>query len=138
MSFGSFSDENDVLSEMNMTPLVDVMLVLLIIFMLTMPVVQHVVKLDLPTASNQIHDLKPEHINLFLYAKNRITWDDQPITQTDLEKRLISEASKQPQPEIHLYADGKVLYEHVAQVMALVQKSGLKRMGFVTQPSKEK
>ena len=136
MSFNTFSEDNEVLSEINMTPLVDVMLVLLIVFMLTLPVVQHVVKLNLPTASNQVHDLKPAHVNLYLYSDNQLKWDDQPISQADLVKRLASAASKQPQPEIHLYADGKVPYERVAQLMAAVQKSGLTRMGFVTKPTK--
>jgi biopolymer transport protein ExbD len=135
MSMGTFSEEGDVLSEINMTPLVDVMLVLLIIFMLTVPAMQHVVKLDLPRASNQVHDAKPSHVNLFLYVNNRLTWDDQPISKSELLPRLAREASRQPQPEIHLYADGKVPYEQVAQLMAIAQKSGLKRMGFVSKPT---
>lgn len=134
MSFGTFSEENEILSEINMTPLVDVMLVLLIIFMLTVPAVQHVIKLDLPKASNQVHDVKPAHVSLYLYANNKLTWDEHPISQADLLTRLAAAAKQQPQPEVHLYADGKVLYEHVAQVMASAQKSGLKRIGFVSKP----
>jgi biopolymer transport protein ExbD len=136
MSFGSFAaEENEVMSEINMTPLVDVMLVLLIIFMLTVPAMQHVVKLDLPKASNQLHDLKPTHVSLYLYANKTLTWDEQPISKTDLLTRLTTAAGQQPQPEIHLYADGKVMYEEVAQVMAMAQKSGLQRIGFVSKPS---
>jgi biopolymer transport protein ExbD len=135
MSMGSFAEEGEVLSEINMTPLVDVMLVLLIIFMLTVPTMQHVIKLDLPKASNQVQDLKPSHVNLFLYVNNRLTWDEQPISKADLLPKLMIEASRQPQPEIHLYADGKVPYEQVAQLMAIAQKSGLKRIGFVSKPT---
>jgi biopolymer transport protein ExbD len=136
MSFGSFAaEENEVLSEINMTPLVDVMLVLLIIFMLTVPAMQHVVKLDLPKASNQGHDHKPTHVSLYLYANKTLTWDEQPIAKTDLLTRLTAATAQQPQPEIHLYADGKVMYEEVAQVMALAQKSGLQRIGFVSKPA---
>lgn len=135
MSMGSFVEEGEVLSEINMTPLVDVMLVLLIIFMLTVPTMQHVIKLDLPRASNQVQDLKPSHVNLFLYVNNRLTWDEQPISKADLLPKLMIEASRQPQPEIHLYADGKVPYEQVAQLMAIAQKSGLKRIGFVSKPT---
>lgn len=135
MSMGSFAEEGEVLSEINMTPLVDVMLVLLIIFMLTVPTMQHVIKLDLPKASNQVQDLKPSHVNLFLYVNNRLTWDEKPISKADLLPKLMIEASRQPQPEIHLYADGKVPYEQVAQLMAIAQKSGLKRIGFVSKPT---
>lgn len=137
MSLGSFAEEGEILSEINMTPLVDVMLVLLIIFMLTVPAMQHVVKLDLPRASNQVNDLKPSHVNLFLYVNNRLTWDDQPITKAALLPKLVEVASQQPQPEIHLYADGKVPYEQVAQLMAIAQKSGLKRIGFVSKPTEK-
>jgi len=135
MSLGSFAEEGEVLSEINMTPLVDVMLVLLIIFMLTVPAMQHVVKLDLPQASNRVNDLKPRHVNLFLYVNNRLTWDEQTITKAELLPKLIQEAGRSPQPEIHLYADGKVPYEQVAQLMAIAQKSGLKRIGFVSKPT---
>ena len=136
MSFGASSEDGEILSEINMTPLVDVMLVLLIIFMLTVPAIQNVVKLDLPrTDSNQTHDLKPKHINLFLYVNNRLTWNDQPIAKADLLPRLMKEAGQKPQPEIHLYADGKVPYEQVAQLMAMAQQSGLQRIGFVSQPT---
>jgi len=136
MSFGASAEDGEILSEINMTPLVDVMLVLLIIFMLTVPAIQNVVKLDLPRAdSNQTHDLKPKHINLFLYVNNRLTWNDQPISKADLLPRLMKEAGQKPQPEIHLYADGKVPYEQVAQLMAMAQKSGLQRIGFVSQPT---
>jgi biopolymer transport protein ExbD len=139
MSFEATSEEGEILSEINMTPLVDVMLVLLIIFMLTVPAMQNVVKLDLPrSSSNQVHNTKSQHINLFLYANHRLTWDDQPISQADLLSKLTKEAAQDPQPELHLYADGKVPYEQVAQLMATAQQSGLTRIGFVSQPTKSK
>lgn len=136
MSFGTFSDDEEIMSEINMTPLVDVMLVLLIIFMITVPAIQHSVKVDLPRAANQSHDLKPPHINVSIRADGGLLWDNTAIDMTQLGTRISTAATQQPQPELHLYADRKTPYERVAQVMAAAQSGGLVKIGFVTDPKK--
>lgn len=135
MAFGGgLEDESDVMSEINMTPLVDVMLVLLIIFIITVPVLTHSVKVDLPRADNTPNELKPETINLAVSAEGQIFWNETQVTVEELETRLTTEASKQPQPEIHIRGDKAVAYEHVIKTMAAVQRSGLLKLGFVTEP----
>jgi biopolymer transport protein ExbD len=135
MAFGGGLDEdNEVMSEINMTPLVDVMLVLLIIFIITVPVLTHSVKVDLPRADNKPNELKPETINLAVNADGQIYWNETQVTMQELEARLTTEASKQPQPEIHIRGDKAVAYEHVIKTMAVVQRSGLLKLGFVTEP----
>lgn len=134
MSFGTFSEDDDIMSEINMTPLVDVMLVLLIIFMITVPAIQHSVKLDLPRAANQSHNLKPAHINVSIQANGNILWDHAAIGMAQLSEKIATAASQHPQPELHLYADRKTPYEKVAQVMAAAQSGGLVKIGFVTDP----
>jgi biopolymer transport protein ExbD len=122
------------MTEINMTPLVDVMLVLLVIFMITVPVIQHSVKLDLPRARNQADDVRPPHINLAIQADGSIHWNGIAIQPEQLSQRIASAAAQQPQPELHLYADRKTPYEHVAQVMAAAQSGGLSKIGFITDP----
>lgn len=134
MAFGSGLDDNDeAMSEINMTPLVDVMLVLLIIFIITVPVLTHSVKVDLPQASNTPNEIKPETITLSVTRDAAIHWNDDTITFAELEQRLQQEAAKPRQAEIHLRGDKQVAYEHVIQVMAAVQRAGLEKLGFVTQ-----
>ncbi|AOY00715.1 biopolymer transporter ExbD [Jeongeupia sp. USM3] len=134
MSFGSLDDNDDVMSEINMTPLVDVMLVLLIIFIITVPVINHAVKMDLPRAANQPQQVKPENIALSIDATGARFWQGEQIDEAALEERLKTAAEKKPQPELHLTADRNVRYEVVAQTMAAAQRSGLERIGFVTDP----
>lgn len=134
MSFGSSLDDDEVMSEINMTPLVDVMLVLLIIFMITVPVIQHSVKLDLPRAANQAHDATPPHIKVAMNADGSIDWDGAKVTLSQLPERIAVAAAKQPQPELHLYAERRTPYERVAQVMAAAQSGGLAKIGFITDP----
>ncbi len=134
MAFGSdFEDDKD-MSDINMTPLVDVMLVLLIIFIIAVPVITHSVKVDLPRADNTINDIKPETINLTVTADGKIHWNETDVTETELQSRLAAEATKQPQPEIHIRGDRKVEYEHVMKVMASVQRAGILKLGFVSEP----
>ncbi|MCK5790909.1 MULTISPECIES: ExbD/TolR family protein [unclassified Ketobacter] len=136
MAFGSGLDDNDeAMSEINMTPLVDVMLVLLIIFIITVPVLTHSVKVDLPQASNTPNELKPETIAISVTAEGDIHWNDDVIAFAELESRLAQEAGKAEQAEIHLRGDKDVTYEHVIKVMAAVQRAGLEKLGFVTQPN---
>jgi biopolymer transport protein ExbD len=136
MAMGSLSDGDDELNpEMNTTPLVDVMLVLLIIFMITIPVMNHAVKIDLPHATNKPNDVKPESINLSVDTDSKIYWNAEEISIDVLKARIAEAAAKDPQPEIHLRGARTVQYEKVAQVMAAVQSGGLKKIGFVLDPA---
>ncbi len=136
MAMGSLSDGDDELNpEMNTTPLVDVMLVLLIIFMITIPVMNHAVKIDLPHATNKPNDVKPESINLSVDTDSKIYWNAEEISVDVLKARIAEAAAKDPQPEIHLRGARTVQYEKVAQVMAAVQPGGLKKIGFVLDPA---
>ena len=105
MAFGTQDDTDDVMNEINMTPLVDVMLVLLIIFIITVPVMKHAVNIDLPRATNTPQQVKPETIRLSVNAKGEYYWNEQQVAQADLESRLQAEAAKQPQPELHIRGD---------------------------------
>lgn len=135
MAFGGgLDDDTEVMSEINMTPLVDVMLVLLIIFIITVPVLTHSVKLDLPRADNTPNELKPQTINIAVTADAQIHWNENTISFEELETRLAAEASKEPQAEIHIRGDKTVDYEHVAKTMAAVQRAGILKLGFVTEP----
>jgi biopolymer transport protein ExbD len=135
MAMGSLSDsEDDFNPEINTTPLVDVMLVLLIIFIITVPVMNHSVKLDLPRATSQPNESKPEHINLSIDAAGLTYWNNEAIDAAQLSERIAEAAKKTPQPELHLRAERTTQYEKVAQVMAAAQSGGLGKIGFVTDP----
>lgn len=135
MSFGGgLDDDNEVMSEINMTPLVDVMLVLLIIFIITVPVLTHSVKVDLPRADNTPNEIKPETIALAVTAGGQIHWNQTMVSAEQLDMRLGEAAQQKPQPEIHIRGDRQVNYEHVLKVMAAVQRAGLLKLGFVTEP----
>ena len=130
----SGGDSNEVMSEINMTPLVDVMLVLLIIFIITVPVMKHTVNIDLPRATNQAQNSKPETIHLSVDAAGAYYWNASPLTEADLVLQLQAAAGKQPQPELHIRGDKAVRYERVALAMAAAQRAGLRKIGFVTEP----
>ncbi|RJF98421.1 ExbD/TolR family protein [Noviherbaspirillum saxi] len=134
MSFGSPDKDDDVMSEINMTPLVDVMLVLLIIFIITVPVINHAVKLDLPRAVSQPNDVKPAHINVSIDAGGVINWNGTTVDEQALKGNIAAAAAQSPQPELHLRADRKTPYENVARLMAAAQAGGLAKIGFVTEP----
>ncbi len=135
MAFGGGLDDNEgVMSEINMTPLVDVMLVLLIIFILAVPVLTHSVKLDLPRATNTPDEIKPETITLAVAADGQLFWNNDPIPEADLEPRLRVEAEREPQPEIHIRGDRTVEYEYVIRTMSAVQRAGILKLGFITEP----
>lgn len=134
MAFGTQDDTDEVMNEINMTPLVDVMLVLLIIFIVTVPVMKHSVNVDLPQASSQPQDAKPETIRLSVDAQGQYWWNDARVEDKDLERMLQAEAGRQPQPELHIRGDRAVRYERVAQAMAAAQQSGLRKIGFITEP----
>lgn len=138
MAMGSLSDsEDDFNPEINTTPLVDVMLVLLIIFIITIPVMNHGVKIDLPRASTQPNDIKPDNINLAIDAEGKLFWNTEVVDLAQLQTRIDEAAKKSPQPELHLRAERTTQYEKVAQVMAAAQAGGLEKIGFVTDPEKK-
>jgi len=134
MAFGTQDDTDEVMNEINMTPLVDVMLVLLIIFIITVPVMKHAVNIDLPRATNQPQDTKPETIRLSVDAAGDYHWNETKIADSDLAPMLKAEGVKQPQPELHIRGDKAVRYERIAQAMAAAQQAGLHKIGFVTEP----
>ena len=134
MAFGTQDDPDEVMNEINMTPLVDVMLVLLIIFIITVPVMKHAVNVDLPSAANQPELIKPETVRLSVAADGSYFWNGEPVDDSALESSLQAEAKKDPQPELHINGDKAVRYERVAQVMAAAQRLGVRKIGFVTDP----
>jgi len=139
MAMGSLSDSDDDFNpEINTTPLVDVMLVLLIIFIITIPVMNNKIPIDLPRAASQPDQNKPENINLAIDAMGTVFWNDTAITMPELDLRIAAAALQTPQPELHLRAERTTQYEKVAQVMAAAQAGGLSKIGFVTDPQAQK
>ena len=135
MAMGSLSGQDDDFNpEINTTPLVDVMLVLLVIFIMTIPVLNHSVKIDLPRASRQPDASKPDSINLSIDAAGQAFWNSEAIDAQQLQVRIATAAQAQPQPELHLRAERTTQYEKVAQVMAAAQAGGLTKIGFMTEP----
>ena len=134
MAFGTQDDSDDVMNEINMTPLVDVMLVLLIIFIITVPVMKHAVNIDLPSASNTALKSKPETLRLSVDAAGAYFINEAPIADEALVPRFRDAAAQDPQPELHIRGDKSVRYERVAQAMAAAQQSGLRKIGFITEP----
>ncbi|TCO82031.1 outer membrane transport energization protein ExbD [Plasticicumulans lactativorans] len=137
MAFGSFGQAGAFTrpnAEINTTPLVDVMLVLLVIFIITAPLFTHAVKLDLPRASARPDPLPPSAVNLSIDAAGALYWDNAPLPDAELPGRLTAAAAATPAPELHLRADRDTRYERVAEVMAAAQRSGLGRIGFITEP----
>src|SRR5687768_13579224 len=122
MAFGGgLDDDTEVMNEINMTPLVDVMLVLLIIFIITVPVLTHSVKVDLPRADNTPNELKPETVNLAVNADGNIYWNETQVTMEELDLRVATEINKRSQSEVNIRGDRTVDYEHVIKTMAAVQ-----------------
>jgi len=140
MAFGmqdpSFEDDTPVMNEINMTPLVDVMLVLLIVFMITIPVMKHAVQVQLPSATSQPQQTKPETIQLSVDAQGAYYLNQTRLGDGELATLLALEAAKEPQPELHIRGDKAVRYEFVAQAMAAAQQAGLHKIGFITEPKK--
>lgn len=122
------------MAAMNVVPLVDVMLVLLVIFIVTAPILTHAVKIDLPKASSAVNITQPEHIEFGIREDGSLFWNGEAVTLDQLPQRFAIEAAKQPQPELHIRADRLVAYEKVAKVMAAAAKAGLTRIGFVSEP----
>ncbi|MEO5658169.1 MAG: biopolymer transporter ExbD [Polaromonas sp.] len=134
MAFGTQDDTDEVMNEINMTPLVDVMLVLLIIFIITVPVMKHAVNIELPRASSEQQVVKPETLRLSVDAEGNYYVNDTKIADEELAPRLHAAANQSPQPDLHIRGDKAVRYERVAQAMAAAQQAGLHKIGFVTEP----
>jgi biopolymer transport protein ExbD len=137
MAFGSMNggSSQTPMTEINVVPLVDVMLVLLVIFIITAPLLTHSVKVDLPKASSSPNITKPEHIEFGLRDDASLYWNGEAVTMDQLAPRFIATVQQDPNVELHIRADKHVHYEHVAKVMSIAAKSGLVRIGFVTDPS---
>ena len=136
MAFGTMEEIDDVMNEINMTPLVDVMLVLLIIFIITVPVMKHAVNIDLPRATNFVRNTRPETIRLSVNANGAYFWNEQKIEAAELPALLKSGAAKSPQPDLHIRGDKAVRYERVAEAVAEAQKAGIRKIGFITEPKR--
>jgi len=129
------SGEDQMNSSINTTPLVDVMLVLLIIFLITIPVVTQTIKLDLPKERNLPTQTKPENIVLAVNRDGEVHWGLQRLADAEeLVARLKTEAVKDPQPEVHIRGDMEVRYESVGRVIVACQRAGILKVGFITEP----
>jgi len=135
MAIGTQQDSDEMMSEINMIPFIDVMLVLLIIFIITVPVIKHAVNIELPQASMEKVQDKPENIRLSVDADGVYFWNDQRVDDADFAIRLTAAAAQEPQPELHIRGDKAVRYERVAQAMATAQRSGVRKIGFITEPA---
>ena len=134
-SFKTGDDEDELVASINTTPLVDVMLVLLIIFLITIPVVTRAVPVELPKEVNQPRLTKPENINLSVDKDGGVYWNEQRIgNNEELVDRLKQVAVLQPQPEVQIRGDGAAAYEHVGRVVVASQRAGILKLGFITQP----
>jgi len=136
VAFASFDARNASapMSEINMVPLIDVMLVLLVIFIITAPLLTQAVKLELPKANSQVNDLRSEKIDFAIDATGTLYWNGEAVTRAEATTRFAGEGRKTPQPEVHLRADQAVAYRFVAQTLADAAKAGLTKVGFVSDP----
>jgi biopolymer transport protein ExbD len=130
------SGENEApMSEINTTPLVDVMLVLLIVFMITVPVITHTVPVELPKVSNVVTETKPENVVLAVNKEGQVFWNQALVPDANaLLERLKTVAVISPQPEVHVRADQLTRYEHVGRVILTAQRAGIQKVGFITEP----
>lgn len=138
MAFGSFErkSSSQPMAEINMVPLIDVVLVLLVIFIVTAPLLTNVVKLDLPRATAKADLQKPEKIEFAIDAQGGLFWNGERLTREDAIARFSEAGQKRPQPEIYLRADQTVPYRYVAQTLADASKGGLSKVAFVSEPER--
>ncbi|MBS0376981.1 MAG: biopolymer transporter ExbD [Proteobacteria bacterium] len=135
MSVGSSSGDQSAIASINTTPLVDVMLVLLIIFLITIPVINKTVKVDLPKAVNIPTQTKPENITIAVDRDGNTYWNDKKLaSRDDLLAQVKAAAVQKPQPEIHIRGDKEARYEAVGRVMYAIQRGGVQKVGFLTEP----
>lgn len=133
-NMGAASEEERTMSEINTTPLVDVMLVLLIVFMITIPVAIQTVPLELPNVENIATETKPENVNISVNREGQVFWDGALVSSEQLAQRLESAARQTPQPEVHVRADQQTRYEYVGRVIVNAQRKGIMKVGFITEP----
>jgi biopolymer transport protein ExbD len=138
MAFGSFDRKtsSQPMAEINMVPLIDVVLVLLVIFIVTAPLLTNVVKLDLPKATSAADIQKPEKIEFAIDANGGLFWKGERIAREDAITRFAEEGRKRPQPEVYLRADQNVPYRYVAETLADASKGGLSKVAFVSEPAR--
>jgi biopolymer transport protein ExbD len=136
MAFASFDQQRShtPVAEINMVPLIDVMLVLLVIFIVTAPLLTNAVKLDLPKASSQVNQPKPDRVEFAIDATGVRYWNGEPVSREESLRRFMQEGQRQPQPELQLRADQSVAYRAVAETLADAAKAGLTHIGFVSEP----
>ncbi|MGZ8144941.1 MAG: ExbD/TolR family protein [Methylosarcina sp.] len=136
MAFGGFEQNKNShpVVEINMVPLIDVMLVLLIIFMITAPLMTHAVRIDLPKADSVAQTQEIEHIALAIDAGGQLYWNDKVVTRDELSLNLKQIAGQTPTPELHVRADRSVAYRVVAEALADAAKAGVNRIGFISEP----
>ena len=136
MAFASFDRKtpSGPMADINMVPLIDVMLVLLVIFIVTAPLLTHAVKLDLPRASSAVNELKPDKIEFAIDAAGTRYWNGEVISREAAAERFAEQGKHTPQPEVHLRADQSVAYRLVAETLADASKAGLHKVGFVSEP----
>lgn len=139
MAFGGFSKGGDSapMAEINMIPLIDVMLVLLVIFIITAPLLTHAVKIDLPKASSTPNLTRPDNIQLGIKASGEVYWNGELVDNNALMSRMAAAAKLNPQPEVYLRADRTTEYQKVAEVMAAAARAGLVKIGFITEPDQK-
>ena len=139
MAFGGFNKQANSapMAEINMIPLIDVMLVLLVIFIVTAPLLTHAVKIDLPKAASNPNITKLDNVQLAIKADGQIFWNGEAIDDPSLAVRFAAAAKVEPQPEVHIRAERTTRYERVAKVMSEAAKTGLTRIGFITEPTEK-
>ncbi len=136
MAFSANSSGGGPMAEINVTPMVDVMLVLLIIFMITAPLMSHKIRIDLPQANRNVQqENPPDPIDLAIKATGEIYWNDEPLTEAMLQAQLRVVAQRSPQPELQIRADKTTQYQLIATVMADAKNAGMVKIGFITAAS---
>jgi biopolymer transport protein ExbD len=141
MTFGRFRQGSDLfepMAEINVTPLVDVTLVLLVVFMIAAPLLTYAIKLDLPAAQAAPAGPAPAAIDVSIDAAGTLFWNGTAVNAAALEAHLKQAAGASPQPELHLRADRAVRYEYVAELMSAAQRAGVQHIGFITAPGTER
>ncbi|MGH8517484.1 MAG: ExbD/TolR family protein [Panacagrimonas sp.] len=136
MAFGSFNGGPNTapMAEINVIPLVDIMLVLLVIFIITAPLLTHAVKIDLPKAESSANILKVENVQLAIDASGTVFWNGEAVDEDALAARMQAASDLPTHPEIHIHADREARYAKIAEVMSEAAKTGLTKIGFVTDP----
>ncbi len=136
MAFGGLDSgaRSQDMAEINMIPLIDVMLVLLVIFIITAPLLTHAVKVELPHATSSPNAPKPDTVNLSIQADGSVFWNTEAVNAAAWQAHMGAAAQQTPQPEIHIRADGELAYKHVVRIMSDAARVGLTRIGFVTDP----